>query len=359
MRVAHYVEQWLEISAGFVADQVARSRHRGLVISRDGWLNLEAFPYRPRHGLHQVRQRVPERLKYPVLRVQLGALLTAYRAPVVHVHFGYPARDVLDVVDRRGYVLSLHGHDVTALPRERPGCFDGVTDRVDAVIVPSRFLADRAERAGFPAERIVVIPSGVDTAFFTPSPLPDQPVVGFVGRLVEKKGLDVLMAAWPLIHSAMPDAGLVVLGDGPLAALVDGADPSVRRLRPDTARRADQVRDVIRGSRVVVTPSRTAANGDSESLLLVNLEAAASGRPVVSTRHGGIPEYVDDGATGLLVEEGDHVALAEAVLRVLRDAPLAARLGEAGVRRAAPLDAQSCAARIDDLYDGVLAARPR
>ena len=90
----------------------------------------------------------------------------------------------------------------------------------------------------------------------------------------------------------------------------------------------------------------------------MNLEAGASGRPVVSTQHGGIPEYVKDDHSGLLVPEGDAEALAAGIIRVLRDRALAERLAAGGVEQANTWDVNACAARMDDLYDELL-ARPR
>jgi glycosyltransferase involved in cell wall biosynthesis len=354
MKVAHYVERWLELSAGFVATQIGLSRNDSVVISRDGWLNLDAFPAGPRHSLHRLRDLAPERLKYAALRLQLQPLLAAVGADLVHVHFGYAANDVLDVTRHRPLVLSLHGHDITGLVHDRPHHYDRLLNAVDAVVVPSQFLADVTERVGFRRELIHIIPSGIDTAFFTPTRLPEgPPTVVFVGRLVEKKGIGVLLDAWPHVLADHRDARLMVLGAGPDAALLSDADRSVTHLLPEPARRHDQVRELMQAASLVVTPSRTAANGDSESLLLVNLEAAASGRPVVSTRHGGIPEFVDDGRTGLLVPEGDPHALATAMSRVLGDPALAKRLADAAVDHAATFDVRACAARVDALYDEV------
>jgi glycosyltransferase involved in cell wall biosynthesis len=360
MKIAHYVERWLELSAGFVATQIALSRHDAVVISRDGWQHLDAFPLRPRHSLHRLRDAAPERWKYAALRLQLRPLLAMSGADVVHVHFGYAARDVLDVLANRAFVLSLHGHDVTGLLHGDPHRYDEVVGAVDALVVPSKFLANAAVQAGFDRDRIRVIPSGVDTEFFTSTPLPDgPPTVAFVGRLVEKKGVDVLLDAWPSVLADHPDARLVLLGDGPQAELLHDAGPSITHLRPEAARRHEQVRDLIRSARLVTTPSRTSATGDSESLLLVNLEAAASGRPVVSTHHGGIPEFVEDGRTGLLVEEGNADALAAGISRVLGDPDLAQRLADAGPRHAMAFDVRECAARVDALYDELVARRGR
>jgi glycosyltransferase involved in cell wall biosynthesis len=357
--VAHYLERWLELSAGFVASQVARSRYDGVVISRDGWTCLDAFPFEPRHSLHHVRNRTPERWKANVLHSQLTRLMRTTQADLVHVHFGYPASDVLTVVGPRlPYVLSLHGHDITGLIAAQPDRYADVAPLVDRVIVPSQFLASKAVAAGFDRDRTTVIPSGVDTGFFTPTPLPEgPPVVGFVGRLVAKKGLDVLIAAWPDIVSEVTDASLVVLGDGPTARLLTSAPSSVTHVLPQATARHEQVRDLVRRATVVVSPSRTATDGDSESLLLVNLEAGASGRPVVSTEHGGIPEYVKAGETGLLVPENDVTALAAAVVRLLRNRAESERLARNAVNHVAQWDVGRCAARVDACYDDLLARR--
>jgi glycosyltransferase involved in cell wall biosynthesis len=211
---------------------------------------------------------------------------------------------------------------------------------------------------GFPADRVHVIASGVDTRFFTPAPPPNgPPVVTFVGRLVEKKGLDVLLVAWPQVLAEVPDATLRVLGAGPMATLLDAAPPSVTHVQPQVSRRHEQVRGELRSATVVVTPSRTGRTGDAESLLLVNLEAGATGRPVVSTQHGGIPEYVDDGRTGLLVPEADAGALATAIVRLLRDPGLATALGQAAVTHVAQWDLRRCTAQVDDLYEELLRRR--
>src|SRR3954447_374732 len=351
--VLHYVEHWLELSAGFVHAHVSRSRHRGVVVSHNAVENLDAFPVSPLWRLDHLHRFVPER-RWPSVRTAvLRAGTAAYRAQVVHVHFGYVAGDVVPCARASGLplVVSLHGHDVTALARSQPRHYDEIADVAAAVIVPSAFLRDAVLALGFEPGRVHVIPSGVNTAFFAPSPLPSRPTVAFVGRLVEKKGIDVLLQAWPTVRASVPAATLRVLGNGPLASLVRNARSGVELVAPDPGRRAEQVRDLLRDARAVATPSRTAADGDAESLLLVNLEAQASGRPVATPRHGGIPEFVDDGGSAVLVPEGDADALAEALVRVLSDDALATRLGQHGPEVATPFDVARCTAAVDDLYD--------
>ncbi|HEX4654265.1 MAG TPA: glycosyltransferase [Mycobacteriales bacterium] len=361
MSVLHYVEHWLELSSGFVHAHVSRSRHRAVVVSHNATENRAAFPHRPVIRLDRLHTHVPPH-RWPELRTTvLRGVVTATRARLVHVHFGYVAGDVVGLIEKTGlpFVVSLHGSDATSLPKKQPGHYERLTDLVDAVIVPSQFLARAAAEIGFPADRVHVIPAGIDTGFFTPSPVSIAPVVTFVGRLVEKKGVDTLLRAWPGVVAAVPGARLDVVGAGPLDRLLPSGDPSVRHLAPRQQGRAEQVRNAIRDARVVAAPSRTSSTGDAESLLLVNLEAQASGRPVVTTRHGGIPEFVADGESALLIDEDDADALAESLIAVLTDDELAARLGAAGPASAARFDVAGSVRRVDALYDELIARRER
>jgi colanic acid/amylovoran biosynthesis glycosyltransferase len=334
-RVLHHVQRWLPPTEGFVAAQSLGSAHRAVVSSRE-----QPLPEA------QARHRAVSLARVPTDRgvaLALAGLAAATRADVVHVHFGYRLRDARHLRGRRPVVVSLHGHDATAFPRAWPSYYRGHLDRADAVVVPSRFLAERAEALGARADRLHVVPSGVDPSF-TPVPMPPgPPEVVLVGRLVPKKGVDVLLDAWPSVRAAVPGARLLVVGDGPLADRVHGAGVQLQR---GTAGRA-QVRAALARATVVCTPSRTGPDGDAESLLLVNLEAQALGRPVVTTRHGGIPEFVDEGRSALLVPEGDPAALAEALVTVLRDPRLAERMAAAGPSVAARFPAAACAERVD------------
>jgi len=358
-RVLHYLEHWLELSAGFVHEQVRRSSHHGLVVSHNATEHRDAFPYRPVWRLDRLHRWLPERRWPATLTNALTAIAMLHRSQLVHVHLGYVIGDVVPFVKRRDLplVLSLHGEDATALPVRQPGHYDEAVDAVDAVIVPSQFFARIARSLGFGDERVHVIPSGIDTSYFTPTPLPDRPVVTFVGRLVEKKGVDILLRAWPTVVARVPGARLDILGDGRLAHLIPVGDQSVRHVAPQPQRRRAQVRHLIRGARVVVSPSRTAASGDMESLLLVNLEAQASGRPVVTTRNGGIPEFVVADESALVVNEDDADALADALVTVLTDEALAQRLGAAGPQVAAGFDVHARVEAVDNLYDTLLRNR--
>ena len=93
---------------------------------------------------------------------------------------------------------------------------------------------------------------------------------------------------------------------------------------------SEEVRSYMQQAEIFALPSQTAPNGDSEALGIVFNEASACGIPIVSTRHGGIPEAVLHGETGLLVSEGDDAALAHALVTLLKNADLRSKMGQRG-----------------------------
>jgi glycosyltransferase involved in cell wall biosynthesis len=353
--VLHFKADWLPASEVFVYDLVRHLRRPPVVVSHNPLQNVERFP------LADVRSLAPfERFVRPVaarplaFSTALELLMHRRRVEVVHAHHGYRLEVLLPVIRRRGLplVLSVHGHDVTGYLEHRPDPYREASELVSVVVVPSNFLVQHAVEAGFDADRIRVLPSGIDTSFFCATPIPGgEPVALFVGRFVAKKGLDTLARAWPQVQSAVPEARLRLLGYGPLEETARAIRGRVSvEIAPD--RRA--VRDAMQTARVVVSPSHEAPDDSLESLLMVNLEAQASGRPVVTTRHGGIPEYVREDETALLVPEDDADALAAALVRILRDDELAHRLGGAGPGWAQAFDVRATAARMDALYDELL-----
>src|SRR5262249_860561 len=155
------------------------------------------------------------------------------------------------------------------------------------------------------------------------------PVAINVGRLVPAKGLDMLIDAWARLAAAHPGARLVLVGDGPLraeiAARTHGAGIGERVVFLGAR---DDVPELLRRADLYVSASRT--EGMSNALV----EALGTGLAVVATRTGSAPDVVVDGACGLLAPVGDTDALAQGLRRLLEDADLRARMGDAARRRA-------------------------
>jgi len=168
-------------------------------------------------------------------------------------------------------------------------------------------------------------PAYMDFATFQQSPpvaLPGRPQALFVGVLERYKNVDGLADAWRLAAARVPEASLRLVGTGALQPVVERL---VRDLPEQTAWTPSlaqpQVATALDESTCLVLPSR------SEGMGRVVIEAFCRGRGVIGSRVGGIPDLVEDGVNGLLVDPGDSEALAAALVRVLSDRALAERLG--------------------------------
>jgi glycosyltransferase involved in cell wall biosynthesis len=152
-------------------------------------------------------------------------------------------------------------------------------------------------------------------------PLPASPRALFVGVLERYKNVDGLAAAWRVVAPRIPDARLRIVGDGTLRPVVEQLLRDVPdRTSWDQRLSPAEVAGALDDASALVLPSR------SEGMGRVVVEAFCRARPVVGARVGGIPDLVEDGQNGLLVEPGDTQALADALVRILADSGLAERL---------------------------------
>jgi colanic acid/amylovoran biosynthesis glycosyltransferase len=191
-------------------------------------------------------------------------------------------------------------------------------------ITVSKFIKNKILEQGFPAERIITHYHGVDVKKFKPDPeILRKSIVLFVGRLTEKKGCEYLIDAMAQVQAQKPDIELILIGDGPLKTNLEAmAAKSLKRFQFLGVQSATVVRAWMNCASLLIAPSVTAAQGDSEGLPNVVLEAQAMGLPVVSTIHAGIPEAVIHGETGFLSPERDSQSLAHFSLRLFQDADL-------------------------------------
>lgn len=161
----------------------------------------------------------------------------------------------------------------------------------------------------------------------------DAPVVVCVGRLVRRKGQDALVEAWPRVRDAVPDARLLLVGDGPLR---DELARAAARQPPGAVTLAgrvpwDELAAHHAAADVFAHPNRTRLAGlDAEGFGVIFLEAQAVGRPVVAGDSGGAPEALRPGETGLLVDGADRDAVADAIVALLLDRDRARAMGRAG-----------------------------
>jgi glycogen synthase len=223
----------------------------------------------------------------------------------------------------------------------------------DAVVVLTGRTAAALRDDGVPDGRVATIPSGFDPGLFAtagadPFPGTARPRIGYVGRLAPQKRADLLVTAFGRMR--VP-ASLVVVGDGPDAALVHRLareSPAAGRITLAGFVEHAAVPGVLAALDVLVLPSAYEEMGS------VLTEAMASGLPVVASAVGGIPEVVRDGVTGLLVPPGDADALAAALDRLATDDALRARLAAGARARAREYAWPQLAARVAGVYARVL-----
>jgi len=250
---------------------------------------------------------------------------------VVHAHFAYRSADAAEVLGRAlgcGHSFTAHAHDIFVDNAEL-GRRTGAARLVVTVCEYNRrWMAARYGAAA--AAKIHVIPCSVRVDRPVATTPAADPIVLAIARLVPKKGLDTLLDAFAKL--AEP-ARLVIVGEGPLAGELAAQTEALGltdRVAFVGGLDHEQAMTWYGRAAVFCLPCRIAPDGDRDSMPVVIKEAMAAGLPVVSTTEVAVPEMVDDGVTGLLVEPDDAAALAGALDRLLADPALRERMGAAG-----------------------------
>jgi glycosyltransferase involved in cell wall biosynthesis len=250
----------------------------------------------------------------------------------VHAHWATYASSAAWLMARlsgSGFSFTTHAHDLfihdhfirTKIMAAR---FAVTISRYNLAVIERRYGVDAAAR-------VRVVHCGVDPVEFDSyGARTDPAAVLSVGRLDPIKGFAVLIEACALLRQRGQVFRCVIIGEGALRAELEEL---IRRydlgqfVRLPGAQPQDQVRAAMGQAGVFVMPSVMTSTGDMDGIPVALMEAMAMRRPVVSTRVSGIPELIDDGESGLLVEPRDAAALADAIGRLLADAGLRGRLG--------------------------------
>lgn len=300
-------------------------------------------PYEQIDGVpvHRLPALRPKLLASAAFTVAALPLLRRLRPDVLHAHellsptttavaakrlYGYP---VVAKVMRGGLLGDLAKLKGRALGRKRIALF---REQVDAFITISREIDAELAAVGIAPERRRFIPNGVDVDRFAPVAAntkaalrerlrlpPSAPVAIFTGRLAHEKRVDLLVKTWPAVRAALPNATLVVAGEGPQAAALKAlAGPGVLFVG-----RVEDVAPYLQAADVFVLPSAT------EGLSNALLEALACGLAAVATNVGGAPDVIENAHSGRLIAPDDPRELEMALTTTLLDAALRAELGAA------------------------------
>ena len=315
MRLAVVMSGFPRRSETFALNELLELDRRGLLAAIVATKPGDGAP------LHPGARPLLPKVTYVSSPREAGAVARAVGATALHAYFAHRPAEVAALAAAEldlPHGFSAHAKDVRKV--------DDLATRavaVRCVIACNDDVAADLRRAG---ARPVLVPHGVDLDRFRPASAPGRRELSLlaVGRLVPKKGFDVLLEA--VAKLSFPFR-LRIVGDGPERARLAGRDERVELVGPATH---DELPALYEAADVVVVPSAEDASGDRDGLPNVVLEAMACGRPVVASDVGAIASA----GTGLLVAPGDPDALADALTSLARRPALRRRLGDRARREA-------------------------
>jgi len=371
--VASYCATFLKPEMLHIYRQItALERVRPVVITQKreeiGRFPFDAVNVVPKSPLHFLRRfwfrqvrDIPWEISPGELRALLGVLEES-GAQLMHIYFGHIAVHLLPLVRAwaKPSIVSFHGADVL-VDMHKPAYRDAtrrMLGAVKVVLVRSESLRRAVVDLGCDETKIEVQRTGIplDEFPFRERSFPENVEWRLVQacRLIEKKGLATTLHAFTNFLAKFPEAKLTIAGEGPMLPKLREL---ARKLRIDNRVELpgfvsqERLREIFYASHIFLHPSETGMDGNQEGVPNSMLEAMASGLPVFATNHGGIPEAIEQGVSGILVEERDYEKLGHALLEAAQDRQSLVRLGRNGseaVREKFDLRVQ--ARRLEDIY---------
>lgn len=335
--------EFLPPSETFIYTSMRALRRHAVRVFAVERMSREKFPEGEITALRELPLGGLEALLYRATTVSPRLLRWTRGLSLIHAHLGQTGAHALWAARRSGLplVTSFYGKDATVRRsrlRFTPAYWHYAAlapllfRRGDRFLALSRHMREGLVAQGCPEGKIRVVPLGVDLSRFRGGrrPARARARVLMVGREVEKKGFDDGLRACARARELGAELEVMVLGTGsagarPLRALAGSLGLEVAWPEPRSP-----VAEAMAEADILLVPSRTARDGDQEGTPTVICEGSAAELPVVATRHAGIPEQVEDGASGLLADERDVEGLAGQLVRLAQSADLRRALGERG-----------------------------
>jgi colanic acid/amylovoran biosynthesis glycosyltransferase len=335
--------------------------------------NAERYPFEPVHIVPKARTHILRRFWFRQVRDKpwqiseaelrtLLAVLSETHARLLHIYFGHIAVHLLPLIRawKNPSIVSFHGADVM-VDMNKPAYREATLRMLEAVtlvLVRSESLRRALIELGCAPTKIEIQRTGIplEEFPFRERSVPKNGEWRFVqaGRLIEKKGLPVTIRAFEVFVRQYPNATLTIAGEGPLLRELEMLARELKigyRVSFTGFLSQEQLREIYYRSHIFLHPSQTGRDGNQEGIPNSMLEAMATGLPVFATEHGGIPEAIEHGVSGVLVPERDEFTLVEMLLGTVQDPGLLSRIAHAGgsaVRNNFDLSRQ--AQRLEEIY---------
>ena len=369
--IASYCATFLKPEMLHIYRQITGLKRCAPVVIAQKRENAERYPFDAVHIVPKAPLHFLRRLWFRQLRDQpwqisdserrtLLAVLSDTRARLLHIYFGHIAVHLLPLIRawKNPSIVSFHGADVMVdmnKPAYRKATLQ-MLDGVTLILVRSESLRRALVDLGCDAAKIEVQRTGIplEEFPFRERAVPKNGEWRFVqaGRLIEKKGLPVTLRAFEVFVRQYPNATLTIAGEGPLLREIETL---ARELKISVSFTGfvsqDRLREIYYRSHIFLHPSQTGRDGNQEGIPNSMLEAMATGLPVFATEHGGIPEAIEHGVSGVLVPERDEFALVETLLDAVQDPGFLSRIAQSGAEAVRKnFDLSHEAQRLDEIY---------
>ncbi|MDQ2918431.1 MAG: glycosyltransferase [Verrucomicrobiota bacterium] len=355
--VASYCATFLKPEMLHIYRQITALRRVRPIVITQKREETERFPFDditivPKPSTHFLRRIWYRQLRDVPWQLSRGEthhllrVLETKRADLLHIYFGHIAVHLLPLIQqwKKPTVVSFHGADVI-VELEKPA-YRAATMRIleetRLILVRSDSLKQALVRLGAAKEKIRLQRTGVplNDFEFRPRQWPDDGAWRFLQacRLIEKKGLPTSLRAFAAFVRQYPQAHFTIAGDGPLLdelrQLANELQVAERVNFPGFVSQP-QLRDLYYRSHIFLHASETGVDGNQEGVPNSMLEAMSTGLPVFATNHGGIPEAIEDGVSGFLVNEGDVDGLTNAIFDATKNPPQLSEIARHGAEAVA------------------------
>jgi len=277
------------------------------------------------------------RLLYSVIR-----LLEAKPYDIIHCQFGTFAQQGMILRDigaiKGKLITSFRGYDISQVVQQRgEQVYKSLFAKGDFFLANCEYFQKRAIELGCDQRKIVVHGSGIDSSRFpfkVRHPHPDGKIrIATTGRLIEKKGIEYSIRAVAKVSMIYHNIEYKIIGDGHLKEHLQQLIEELNiaeKVQLLGWKNQPEIIEILDKSDIFMAPSVTAINGDQDAPVNTLKEAMLMTLPVIATRHGGIPELVQDGVSGFLVPERDADAIAKKLTVLIEHPEIWPQMGQAG-----------------------------
>lgn len=328
-KIAYFKMGYLPLSETFIYEQIRNIKKYKVSLICAETFNLDKFPFNgikclsdlPLHS-YLLNGILIKLLNYSPY---FAELIKKENFVLIHALFGTDGIRALPYKKKFNIPLitDFRGNDASGIPARRPGMYRHLFADGDLFLARSKGMKKDLIALGCPPEKILVHHSGiaVDRFEYKERTATDGSIrILFAGRLTEKKGAEFALRSFVEAREKYKSIELTMIGDGPEANKLRNF---IKTMDLNThvhflgAQSHDRVIAEMQRSHILLLPSKTARSGDKEGIPNVLMEAMATGMPVLSTFHAGIPELVEHGKSGYLVPEGDLASLTEGLLYLI------------------------------------------